>query len=87
MSISLSNIDHVKTLKTNLRASIDTDAGKEVMKFLEELCGWYDFTEVDPNQIMINTGKRQVLATLKTLLKCSPEEIVAIIQKGELSNG
>lgn len=77
----LNDIDAVRALKSNLRASLDTPQGKEVIKFLEELCGWYDFKEADTDTILIRTGKRQVLATLKTLLKLSAEEIVALTDK------
>jgi len=79
---SLTNIDYVKGLKSNLRASLETEQGKEVIKFLEELCGWYDFNEIDPNKILVAHGKRQVLATIKTLLNLNAEQIVAIaVQK------
>lgn len=77
----LENIDEVKALQSNLRASLDTPQGKEVIKFLEEICGWYDFSETDPNMILIKHGKRQVLATIKTLLKLNPEQIVALTEK------
>lgn len=79
--IDLSNIEDVKMLQSNLRASLDTPQGKEVIKFLEQICGWYDFAEVDPNLILIKHGKRQVLATIKTLLECKPDEIVALTNK------
>jgi hypothetical protein len=76
--INLSDLDDVKGLKANLRASLDNETGKEVMRFLEQICGWYDFSESDPQQILIKHGKRQVLATIKTLLDSSAEQIVAI---------
>ena len=80
----LNDIDAVRALKSNLRASLDTPQGKEVIKFLEKLCGWYDFSENDPNNILIAHGKRQVLATIKTLLELSPEQIVAMsVEQGE----
>lgn len=79
--IDLTNLDEVRGLQSNLRATLDTPAGKEVIKFLEELCGWYDFIETDPDTILIKHGKRQVLATIKTLLKLTPEQIVAFIEK------
>lgn len=75
---NLSSLDDVRGLQSNLRASLDTPSGKEVVKFLEEICGWYDFQETDPNTILIKHGKRQVLATLKTLLECSAEQVVAV---------
>ena len=81
--INLSNIEDVKVLQSNLRASLDTPQGKEVTTFLEEICGWYDFSEVDPNLILIKHGKRAVLATLKTLLELTAEQIINVANKGE----
>ena len=79
--IDLKSRDDVAGLQSNLRASLDTPQGKEVIKFLEEICGWYDFMETDPNMILIKHGKRQVLATIKTLLKLNPDQIVALAKK------
>lgn len=76
--MNLSDIEEVKALQTNMRTSLATPQGKEVIRFLEEICGWYDFSETDPNMILIKHGKRAVLATIKTLLECSPEQIVAL---------
>lgn len=74
----LSKLQDVLALQSNLRASLGTPAGQEVMKYLEELCGWYDIGDTDPNIILIKHGKRQVLATIKTLLEHKPEIIVAL---------
>lgn len=79
--INLQNIEEVKSLQSNLRATLGTDAGKEVIKFLEEICGWYDFSDVDPNIILLKNGKRQVLATIKTLLNLSPDQIVVLTKE------
>ena len=79
--IDLKNIEDVRMLQSNLRCSMDTIQGKEVVSFLEEICGWYDFSETDPNMILIKHGKRQVLATIKTLLKLNPEQIVALTKE------
>lgn len=81
--IDLKNIEDVKGIKANLRSTLETDAGKEVIKYLDELCGWYDFSETDPNLILINTGKRQVLATIKTLIRLTADQIVAKAQMEE----
>ena len=79
----LKSIVAVKALQSNLRASLDTPQGKEVIVFLEEICGWYDFEETDPNMILIKHGKRAVLATFKTLLELTPDQIVAVAQQKE----
>ena len=72
----LTVMEDVKMLQSNLRASLGTPAGKEVMKFLEEICGWYDFSETHPDMILMKHGKRQVLATLKTLLEQHADTVV-----------
>lgn len=77
----LSDIDKVKEIQSNLRTTLETPAGKEVIKFLEDICGWYDFQDTEPNMILIKHGKRQVLATIKTLMRLKPEEIVALSQE------
>ena len=79
----LKSIVAVKALQSNLRASLDMPQGKEVIVFLEEICGWYDFEETDPNMILIKHGKRAVLATIKTLLELTPDQIVAVAQQKE----
>lgn len=79
--IKFSKMDDVKALQSNLRTL--PIGHKENMKFLEELCGWFDFAETDPNLILIAHGKRQVLATIKTLLEFSPEQIVALALQKE----
>ena len=79
--IDMSDIDQVKALQSDLRVTIGSDQGKFVMKWLEELCGWYDFHDIEPNLLLIKHGKRSVLATIKTLLECSPEQIVALTKE------
>lgn len=79
---NLTDIEYVKTLKANLRTTLETDAGKKVIEFLEDLCGWYDFNDSEVNDILIKHGGRRILATLKTVIKLSPEQVVALaIQK------
>ncbi|HKZ43197.1 MAG TPA: hypothetical protein VJ044_19725 [Candidatus Hodarchaeales archaeon] len=79
--INLTKTGEVKTVQSNLRAAFGTSPGIEVMKFLEQICGWYDFSEVEKDRILIAHGKRQVLATIKTLLDSTPEQIVALTKE------
>lgn len=81
----LQNIDYVQGLQSNLRATFETPQGKEVMEFLEQACGWYEsiFDPVNKDLVLINAGKREVVATLKTLLRLKPEQIVALAQQKE----
>ena len=80
--MSLRDINYVKTLQGNLRGAFATASGTEIMKFLESVCGWYDFKDTDPNLILIAHGKRQVLATIKTIMESTPEQIVALTERG-----
>lgn len=78
--IDMRNIDYVKGLQSNMRATFETPTGQEVMKFLEEACGWYQsvFSPVNRDLTLVQDGKRQVVATIKTLLKHTPEQIMAL---------
>ena len=82
--IDLKDLKEVKSLQSNMRVVFGSEHGKEVMKFLEQLCGWFDFSQTDPNLILIQHGKRQVLATIKTLLDVNSEQIVALTQLEEI---
>jgi len=80
--IDLTNEIAVKEIQSSLRTLFNSACGKDAMHFLEQICGWFDFSDVEPNMILIKHGKRQVLATIKTLLDLNPQEIVALT-KGE----
>lgn len=81
----LTDVEYVRGLKSNIHAVFDTPQGKEVMKFLEQTCCWYQsvFVPHSPDMTLINDGKRQVLATLKTFLDLSPEQIVILAKRNE----
>jgi hypothetical protein len=81
----LTDVDYVKGLQSNLRATFEGEAGKAVMEFLEESCGWYQsiFDPQNRDICLINDGKRQVVATIKTLLRYKPEEIVSMAKQKE----
>jgi excinuclease UvrABC nuclease subunit len=81
----LTDIKYVKELQSNLRSVFEGPAGREVMAFLEAAVG-YDQSVFDPSSpdlTLINDGKRQVVATIKTLLKLTPEQIVAMAKQKE----
>jgi hypothetical protein len=75
----------VGAIKANLHATFDTPQGKEVLKWLEVSCGWYHsvYSTQDPNLTLINDGKRQVIATIKTFLELSTDQIVYLTKKKE----
>ena len=71
-------------LKSNMHATFDTPQGKEVLRYLEMSCCWYRsiFTPgADRDEVLINDGKRQVIATIKTFLETSPEQILYLMEK------
>lgn len=76
--IDLTHPEEVKKIQDSLRIIFGSAQGKDFMEFLEQLCGWYDFGDIDTNTILIKAGKRQVLATLKTLISLNPNEVAQI---------
>jgi hypothetical protein len=83
--MDLKNIDEVKALQSNLRATFENPQGVEVMKFLEEACGWYEsiFDPVNKDIVLINAGKREVVATIKTLLRLDASQVVELAKQRE----
>jgi hypothetical protein len=79
--INLMNLADVKKIQGDLRFTFESPSGQETMKFLEQMAGWYDFNEDDKDRILVAHGKRQLLASIKTLLKYSAEEIQAIARQ------
>jgi len=81
----LTKFDDVRGLQINLRLVFESEAGKEVMQFLEESVGFYGsiYDPTDRDMILINDGKRQIVATLKTLLRLDPSLIVAMAKSKE----
>jgi hypothetical protein len=78
--MNMTDLNVVKALIGNIRHCFNTPQGEEVMKFLEVSCGWYEsvFDPTNRDAILVNAGRREVVATIKTLLKNTPEEIVAL---------
>ena len=87
--MNLTDEGYIKGLKANMHAVFDTPQGKEVMEFLEASCGWYEsiFDPTNKDKILINAGRREVVATIKTFLKQSPEQIAVLAQMKENDNG
>lgn len=81
----LKDLKYVQGLQSNLHATFDSAQGKEVMRFLEAAVG-YDASVFDPlsrENTWIQDGERQVVATLKTLLKEKAEDIVSLAKQKE----
>ena len=73
----------VKGLKQNMIQVFETPAGKEVLRFLEQTCGWYEsvWDPMSTERTLINAGRREVVATIKTFLEQPPEIIQTLAQK------
>lgn len=83
--MNLTDKDYVRKLKSNVHATFESPHGQEVMKFLEATCCWYQ-SIYDPNapeMALVNDGKRQVIATLKTIMELTTEQLVVLAQKTE----
>ena len=83
--MNMTDRDYVAGLKSNMHVCFDSPQGKEVMKFLETTCCWYRsvWHPDSPDMTLINDGKRQVLATIKTILGLSPEQITELAKMKE----
>ncbi len=75
--------DEAAALKSNMHSTFDTATGKEVIKFLERHCCWYRsvWAPDNPDMTLINDGKRQVLATIKTVLELNPDQIASLAKE------
>lgn len=78
--VDFTDRDSVKNLKANMHVCFDTPPGKEVMDFLERICNWYPSAgdPVETNEVIGRDARRQALATIKTILKCSPEQLMKL---------
>lgn len=83
--MNLNDYNTAKGVKANFHATFDTPQGQEVMAFLEATCCWRQsvWSPQNPDMTLINDGKRQVVATIKSILELSPEQIVAIANQQE----
>lgn len=80
----LTKVDDVKALQSDLRSVFENNAsGKEVMTFLEDSCGWYVsvFDPVNRDATLVNDGRRQVVSTIKTLLRLSADDVVKVMKQ------
>lgn len=82
---NMQDLDYVRGLQSNMKVVFDSPQGKEVMRFLEQTCCWYRsvWSPESPDLTLINDGKRQVVATIKTILELKPEQIVELAKRKE----
>lgn len=82
--VDLKDIDQVKGLQSNLRVTFESAPGKEVLKFMKEIGGWWptNFDSMETNAIIARDANRKLLGTIRTLMDLTPEQIVAMAQQG-----
>jgi hypothetical protein len=82
MNIDLTDLDYVAGLQSNLRCTLATPQGAEVMKFLEKICAWTPtvFDTLETNEVIARDATRRVCGTLKALLELTPRQVVALAE-------
>lgn len=78
--IKVESVEDFKRLKQQCHTCFEHKAGEEWLEFMEAICNWYPLPvdSSETNDIVARDARRQVLATIKTFLKCSPEELHAL---------
>ena len=81
----LKDPNYIKSIQDCMNVAFTGNNGEMLMDFLESTCCWYQSTLVpgDPQMTQVNDGKRQVLSTIKTFMKLTPEQIVALVNQRE----
>lgn len=84
-NIDLGDIEQVRGLKSNLHVVFDSPQGQEVMKFMQQLGGWYPsvFDSFETNEIIARDANRRLLGTIRTVMELAPEQVVALAKQGE----
>jgi len=79
----LSDINVVKSLQADMRATFSSPQGQEVMKFIEEIGSWFPniYDSSDTNDVIARDANRRLVGTLKTLLDLSPEAIMQLAKQ------
>jgi hypothetical protein len=74
--------DYARQIKADVEAVFATESGKRVMELLEQI-GHYNIPtwSKDSNEFLLNEGKRQVVLTLKTIIKWPVDKIEEEIVK------
>lgn len=74
--------EYAEQLKRDVERTFSSDHGLRTMQFLEQICFFHTATfDSDPNRMMINDGKREVVLTLKTILRWPVDKIEKEIVK------
>lgn len=77
-------LDEAKALKSNVCATFESRPGQEAMLFIEKIGSWYPtvFDAGDTNSVIARDANRRLIGSIKTVMECSPEQIVALFERG-----
>ena len=83
MIVDLTDIEVVRGIKSNLHSTFDTPQGKESLKFIKEIGGWFPtiWDSGETNDIVGRDANRRLIGTIRTILELSPEQIVELAKK------
>ncbi len=81
--IDMTDLDQVTGLKSNLHATFDSPQGKEAMKFMQQIGGWFPnmWDTFETNEVIARDANRRLIGTIRTILDLTPEQIVALATK------
>lgn len=73
-------IEEAIGLRSNIIATFDSPQGKETMRYIEKIGSWYPRMDdsMETNDIIARDANRRLIATLKTIMQLTPQQIVAL---------
>ena len=76
-------IQEATALKSNIHATFDSPQGKEVMAYIEKIGSWIPtvFDSGETNEIIARDANRRLIGTLKSIMTCTPEQIMALTKE------
>ena len=82
--INLTDRESVKKLQNQIRLAFDNTNGEAVMEFLEQIGNWWPRLDDsnDTNAIIARDANRRLIGTIKSLMKLTPEQVVAMAKNG-----
>jgi hypothetical protein len=82
--MNLTDAKEVQEIQGALCAVFNSNQGKEAMKIIEKLGGWYPtvFDSSETNEIIARDANRRLIGTIKTFLELNPDQIVALAKRG-----
>jgi anaerobic glycerol-3-phosphate dehydrogenase len=81
--MNLTDIKEVQALQGCLRATFETNQGKEAMKVIEKIGNWNPtiLDSSETNEIIGRDANRRLIGTIKTLLDFNPQQIVELAKR------